>query len=104
MFGAKNLTMKIRSSSLRAAALSILATGLSASARGEDGPPAGAPTGLFEVCRFGPEGGGCAHFEGYVYVRPGAEQPYVSAYGKPASATRLGGDRLYIHVDSDPTR
>jgi hypothetical protein len=96
--------MKIRSSSLRAAALSVLATGLSLPARGEDGPPAGAPTGSFEVCRFGPEGGGCAHFEGYVYVRPGAGQPYVSAYGKLPSAAGLGGDRLYIHVDRDSTR
>jgi hypothetical protein len=92
--------MNIPSSSLRAAALSVLAAGFSLSARGEDGPP----TGSYEVCRFGPEGGGCAHFEGYVYVRPGAAQPYVSAYGKPPSDAGLGGERLYIHIDRDPMR
>jgi hypothetical protein len=55
----------------------------------------------FEVCHFGTAGGGCAHFQGYVYVHPdAATAPAFVSDGKAAAES----GRLYIHVGGDEAR
>ena len=52
----------------------------------------------FDDCRYA---AGCAHFEGYVYVRPDtANAPVFGVEGKAAAES----GRLYIHVEGDEAR
>jgi hypothetical protein len=98
--------MKNRLSFKRAASLSVLSAGLAAGARAEDAYQANAQSGSFEVCRLGADGGGCAHFQGYVYVHRDPSAPRALAADSktsPASDASLGGGRLYIRVDGADT-
>ncbi len=98
--------MMNRLSLARAASLSVLSAGIVGAARAEDAYQPSAQSGSFEICRLGGDGGGCAHFQGYVYVRrDAAARPSLAADGKasPASDASLGGGRLYIRVDGAET-
>ncbi len=92
--------MKIRSSRLRAAGLSALIVGCGGLAHGQDARAPAVETRSLDACALG---GGCAHFEGYVYVRrTGPAQP--SAFGAPTVNPAGESGRLYVHVDGGPTR
>jgi hypothetical protein len=85
--------------SASAAILALFAAGLSGAARAEDARPGARSS--FEVCQFSSGGGGCTHFQGYVYVRPEASTaPAFVTDGKAAAES----GRLYIHVGNDEAR
>jgi hypothetical protein len=83
----------------RAAIFAVLVASLPGGARAEDARPGARSS--FEVCQFSSGGGGCTHFQGYVYVRPEAStSPAFVTDGKAPAES----GRLYIHVDGDETR
>jgi hypothetical protein len=92
----------------RAATLSVLSAGLVGAAYAEEAFQPNEPSGSFATCRFGADAGGCAHFQGYVYVRRGPAAPRaLAADGKAspaADAASLGAGRLYIHLDDAEAR
>ena len=95
--------MRIR---LFAAAASLLLPVLVAPACAED---AFQPTvRSVTLCGMGPDGGSCAHFQGYVYVRgKGADpRPALSADRETSLGgdPSIGGHRLSIHFGADETR
>jgi hypothetical protein len=92
----KSLMMRNQFSPTRVALLAALAVALPGGAgRADDARSS------FEVCHFGAGGGGCTHFQGYVYVHPdAANAPAFVSDGKAAAES----GRLYIHVDGDESR
>ena len=91
--------MRKRSPPARVALFAVLAAAVPGGARAED--PQSRARSSFEVCHFGAGGGGCTHFQGYVYVRPDASpSPAFVSDGKVAAES----GRLYLHVDGDESR
>ena len=98
--------MRISSRAAGAATLALCVAGVgvsavSVAARADEFLP---PTvRQFEFCGMGPLGG-CARFQGYIYVQRSelGEAPAVAVDDR--SAATLGAERLYIHVGSRAAR